>query len=271
MKFHSILSVLFFGLTLYGCASTKRTDFSQNLQDSSWQGKEKLNPWKNYSEHCRISRRLFKETGKDLDYYICTDEKNKLIYLSFEDSQTVSDWLYDFAFFARSYEHGNFRIKAHGGFISVWKSGCSVIMEELFEVAKNNPDYEFVITGWSMGGALAHLAAEEFNFRTRTEPSLPDSGKKAVLITYGTPYLLWGKETRSYFEKCVKASYNFAHKKDIFAKLPPASWNYFVINRIEIGQDDPGGKDSHLRYADKNLYSKVFIDDSYMQSPVDSQ
>ncbi|MCR5763822.1 MAG: lipase family protein [Treponema sp.] len=261
-----VLALFFLPLT--GCVSNKvqKLPVAFNIEDSEWSDREKILPWKNYSDNCRISRSLFKETGKSLNYYIFKDSKNKIIYLIFEDSHSISDWVNDFDYVALSYEHAPYSITAHGGFVKVWQSGSEKVMKEFEEAIAENPSYELVITGWSMGGAFAHFAAEELNWKTRTEKADPDTGKKVLLITYGCPHLLYGRPMSEYFARCVKASYNFAHVKDGFARLPPESWGFFIENRIEIGQNDHSSKSPHVRYGEKELYGSIHINDTYIQT-----
>ena len=268
MKASLIAAVLLIALStvfLAACATVPPSSLQNNVQDSAWQGRGKLRAWTVYSDRCRISRKLFLEIGKSLNYYITADDDEKILYLIFEDTHSFADAIHDIAFVTKSYEHGSKKIKAHGGFVKVWHSGSEQVMKEFFEQVEKYPDYEIVFVGWSMGGAIAHLAAEEFNFRTRTDEANPDSGRKVVLITYGCPNLLYGKDMRDYFERCVKAAYNFANVKDPFAKLPPVAWNFFVIRRIEVGQNYKGKKHPHLSYGQKEIYKDIVIDEPYVQ------
>lgn len=50
------------------------------------------------------------------------------------------------------------------------------------------------VCGWSYGGAMAVLAAEDFNFRT---------GNNAGVVTFGAPKPLWGRKTWQYIKSCV--------------------------------------------------------------------
>lgn len=269
MKASLIAAILLIVLStlalLASCATVPPSSLQNNEQDTAWLGRKKLKAWDVYSDRCRISRKLFIEIGKSLNYYITTDDDEKILYLIFEDTHSFADVIHDIAFVTKSYVQGPNKVVAHGGFVKVWKSGSEQVMKEFFEQVEKNPDYEIVFVGWSMGGAIAHLAAEEFNFRTRTDEANPDSGRKVLLITYGCPNLLYGKGTREYFERCVKAAYNFANVKDPFAKLPPVSWNYFVIRRIEVGQDYNGKKHPHLSYGQKEIYKDIVIDEPYVQ------
>ena len=264
------LKALFYAFAIIalfaGCVSSKQIKVSNTCtyEDSEWGGRERIRPWENYSDNCRMSRKKFHETGKSLNYYIRTDTDNKIIYLIFEDSHSLSDWINDFDYCSLSYEHEPYTINAHGGFVKVWLSGNEKVMQELLEQMENNPSYVLIITGWSMGGAFAHLASEEINWRTRSDNSNPDTGKKPLLITYGCPHLLYGKDMKEYFARCTKACYDFGHVRDSFSKLPPESWRFFIVNRIEIGQDDHDSRMPHTSYGEKQLYAQIHINDTYV-------
>ena len=268
MKLKNVLFVVAVLLTLAGCASTRQTKAPLvcNEEDPEWGSREKILPWKNYSDNCRISRKKFIKTGKSLNYYIRTDNKNEIIYLIFEDSHSISDWINDFDYYSMSYEHTPYTIHAHGGFIKVWLSGNEKVMQELLEQIESHPSYVLVITGWSMGGAFAHLASEEINWRTRSDKADPATGRKPLLITYGCPQLLYGRDMKEYFASCVKACYDFGHIRDGFTRLPPESWQFFIVNRISIGQGDHNPRISHMRYGEKQLYSQVHLNDTYMRT-----
>ena len=272
MKFFRIsVFVVLSILLVAGCATSRMEKAPSHtvlyaMEDGEWGNRAKIVPWKNYSEQCRISRSLFKQTGKSLNYYIHADDENRIVYLIFEDSHSVSDCVNDFDYKAVSYEHPPYTIAVHGGFVHVWQSGCQTVMQELEEQLTEHPSYQIVITGWSMGGAFAHLASEELNWRTRTDKSDPGTGKKAILVTYGCPRLLYGSEMADYFSLCVRACYNFAHVRDGFARLPPESWRFFVPNRIQVGQNDASKEMAHVRYGEKEVYDGIHVNDAYMQT-----
>lgn len=72
------------------------------------------------------------------------------------------------------------------GWADAYKSANDLIMEKLISVLK--PDYNVEICGWSYGGAVALLAAEDFYFRTKIKPDV---------ITFGAPKPLFGNKTKN--------------------------------------------------------------------------
>ncbi|KAK2871927.1 hypothetical protein FQN49_002704 [Arthroderma sp. PD_2] len=54
---------------------------------------------------------------------------------------------------------------AHGGFIRSWENTRPEIIPTLLKTVKKYPDYQLVVTGHSLGGAVAALASLEFKLR----------------------------------------------------------------------------------------------------------
>ena len=53
----------------------------------------------------------------------------------------------------------------HGGFMTSWRNTRCTIVPHVEEALRNNPDYELTLVGHSLGGAVATLAALEFQAR----------------------------------------------------------------------------------------------------------
>lgn len=193
-----------------------------------------LNPAWLFKEKCSVGRDKYIHTGDHIDYYIWVDDVGKAVVLVFQESDGKYDWKHNFQFAVKPYKHQKSVIKAHRGFVNTYKSANDEIMEAFIKECAKHPDYDFVVCGWSMGGALSHLAAEDFNFRTRCNKDDPDTGKKVILITFGSPLVLWGKKTQEYFKKCIVKAYNFSHIRDIVTEVPPYHFGYKVVNKIKI-------------------------------------
>ncbi|EFR01751.1 feruloyl esterase A [Nannizzia gypsea CBS 118893] len=54
---------------------------------------------------------------------------------------------------------------AHGGFMRSWENTRPEIIPELIETMKKYPDYQLVVTGHSLGGAVAAFGSLEFKLR----------------------------------------------------------------------------------------------------------
>ena len=111
------------------------------------------------------------------------------------------------------------------------------------------PDYEIHICGWSYGGALSLLAAEDFYYRFHI---------KASVYTFGAPKPLWGRKTKKYVRSCVKEAYQFSHINDCVPLMPPFP-GYKRLSTDKIGKDFSiikifKPKIYHCIYGEKSLY-----------------
>ena len=185
-----------------------------------------------------IKESKYKKVGSDIDYTIAIGlEDDKTIYLLFEESSSWTDWRHNFAFTARWYKmYSNPKMKCHHGFADAYRSANDIIMQELLEEVAKHPDYKVVIAGWSFGGAMTLLAAEDFNYRTRSDKNDVNSGKKATIYTFGGPKVAANEVTAAYITSCVTSfSKQFAHTQDIVTYMPPLWYFHHVLPLIKVG------------------------------------
>lgn len=159
-----------------------------------------------------IKTASYKKTGDDVDYCIHVDSNEKQIKLLFQESSSSRDWEINLNFPAKVYKQQKSCLKAHRGFALAYKSANDKIMEELEGYMKVMDDYSVLIAGWSLGGALAVLAAEDFYFRFN---------KQAVLVTFGAPKVLFGSQSKFYLRDCISKCFQIANHNDLVTYLPP--------------------------------------------------
>ena len=112
--------------------------------------------------------------------FLAVDDANRLIVLAFRGTESLSNWKADFNILRR---HTDLcaQCHVHTGFWNAWTEIRERAKARVLEVVETHPNYGFVITGHSLGGAIAVLAAGEFrkisdDFAARTE-----------LYTFGSP------------------------------------------------------------------------------------
>ena len=135
------------------------------------------------------------------------------------------------------------------GWGNAYKSCNNEVIKNLCEAVKNNPDYDVHICGWSYGGALCLLAAEDFYYRTH---------RKASIFTYGAPKPLWGKKTWRYVKSCIHVIKQWSHVNDCIPLMPPFP-GYKRITTDKVGKGfcifklfQP--QIYHYIYAEQSLY-----------------
>lgn len=186
------------------------------------------------------------ETGSDIDWVTEIDHDHKIIRLLFKESDSKLDWFHNLAYFSKVYKKQTSVLIAHHGFANAYKTANDVIMTTLIRLANEFPDYKVVIAGWSNGGASAQLAAEDYNYRTRSDKANVNTGRKAILVTFGAPKVFVGKKCRNYVLSCCEKVIQVANRNDIVTYLPPFPWFKHVLLSVK------------LRVGDKFSIIKIF-------------
>ena len=206
-------------------------------------------PWEVYE---MIKTTKFTKSGDDVDWAVVIDEDFKHVWLVFEESTTKRDWRNNLKFPVKLYKNQESCIRAASGWGDAWKSCNDLIMDKFIAEVRAHPEFSPVICGWSYGGAMSLLAAEDFNFRTM---------KMASVITFGAPKPLWGRKTRKYVRGCCSIVYQYANVNDCVTAMPPLpGYKRLVTNKC-------GGKFNlfkwlfkagiyHCLYGDKEIYEE---------------
>lgn len=191
-------------------------------------------------------------SGDDVDWLLFISDIEKVIYLFFQPTRTKRDWENNFNFPVKVYKNQKSCIKASRGWGDAWKSCNDEIMEVTIKAVDQNPDYDFIISGWSLGGAMSVLAAEDFYYRT---------GKNPTLITFGSPKPCFGLKTAKYIKKCCNGKVlQYADRNDIVTYLPPFP-GFSHVKRVTIGE-----KFSIKKLLDPTIYHCIYGDaDRYIK------
>ncbi|XBW35240.1 hypothetical protein QEN19_000804 [Hanseniaspora menglaensis] len=185
--------------------------------------------------------------------YIAIDHMKRVIILAFRGSHTRWDWYHDFLLYGASYQPASQKLyqekikkgevkecidcKVHAGFNGFLKTLHVQFMERLENIFKNYTDYSLVITGHSLGAAVAVLAGIEFKLR----------GLDPTIITYAQPKIFnsnmieWindlfeikslDKNNRDKgYLNLTNGYYRIVHENDYITDLPP----YFRHAGIQV-------------------------------------
>lgn len=143
----------------------------------------------------------------DATGFVAVDHTSKLIVLSFRGSKSLGNWL------------GNLNIamtpwnvcsgcSVHAGFLDSWTGVKANIGQVIASAVQNWPNYSFVITGHSLGAAIATIAAGD----------LRSQGYQLSLYTYGSPMV--GNLAFANFVTGQGNNFRVTHNQDIIPKLP---------------------------------------------------
>jgi len=188
-----------------------------------------MEPWELFK---RIHRRNgYKHIGKHLSYKIFKVRKDKTIYLCFQGSNGLSDWLHNFMAIPTSVAnliislceyvinlcckgyaepYSGCRWFFHKGFVRVWNSGSDTVIAQLKKSARMLPDYRIVICGFSHGGGLTLLAGEAW-FRI--------TGKPVECENFGSPKGAWGDAAVRVLQNALILT-NWINRADAVTEVP---------------------------------------------------
>lgn len=96
----------------------------------------------------------------DATGFVAVDNQNKLIVLSYRGTSSLGNWIgnVDVGFESFSACNG---CQVHGGFLSSWTDSRDQVKAALTKAKADNPSYQIIFTGHSLGAAIATLAAAE--------------------------------------------------------------------------------------------------------------
>jgi hypothetical protein len=138
-----------------------------------------------------------------LRYFIAVDHENKAVVLSIRGSFTVKDLLIDIAAFSRPFCGG----EAHSEMAHSTEKLWDETKDTIGNLLGNNPGYEFVITGHSLGAGCATLLNILLHENNREKVN----GRAIRCFAFASPPCFFGTVDKQASEACI----NYIHDSDI--------------------------------------------------------
>lgn len=154
----------------------------------------------------------------DVTGFVAADHTNKLIVVAFRGSASIQNWIANFDITAVPTDLCP-GCTAHKGFWTSWTEARKSVLDAIKTSCKTNPDYALVLTGHSLGGAIASLAAAE----------LRKSGYSAALYTYGAPRFA-SSRLSDFISGQTGGNYRITHYNDPVPRLPPIPFNFVHVS-----------------------------------------
>ncbi|EGO61288.1 hypothetical protein NEUTE1DRAFT_58496 [Neurospora tetrasperma FGSC 2508] len=154
-------------------------------------------------------------TATDIRGLVSVDPVKKVITVSFRGSSSVRNWITDVVFVKSSCDELVSGCLIHTGFYTAWREVATKVTAAVQSAKAAYPSYSIGITGHSLGGAVATVAAAY----------LRKAGYTADLYTFGSPRV--GNEAFAAFTTTQSGDeYRVTHENDPVPRLPPISFNY---------------------------------------------
>ena len=167
--------------------------------------------------------------------FIAVDDVNRLVVLVFRGTISRLNWVENLEIW-KTHSYLCKHCKFHYGFWESWTGVRDSIMITALQALNAHPDYRFVITGHSLGGAIATLAAADFRKET------VDLAKRTELFTYGSPRL-GNKKAVAFMSKQSSLSYRITSMSDPIPRLPWSILRYYHTSPeywINENPENPG-------------------------------
>lgn len=194
----------------------------------------------------------YRTSGEDVQWTIANDPSERVIHLIFQQSASKIDWKVNLDFPVRPYKQQKNTLFLHRGWADAWKSCNDEVMNALIATVNFYKDYTVEIDGWSYGGAMSVIAAEDLHFRTGIKPDI---------VTFGAPNPLFGLKTFLYVKSCCGTVHQYAHVNDVVPLMPPVI-GYCQVKKTKVGKGFSLIKlfkpqIYHCIYGESSLYEDV--------------
>lgn len=155
--------------------------------------------------------------------------------MSYRGSSTIRNFVDDILFSKTDCDFGS-GCEAHVGFMTAYIATEDVVLQAVEAAVAANPSYTLVVTGHSLGGAVATIAAA--SLRDAGYPcdlvSHCSHGVEAFLLifhqyTYGSPRV-FNSVGANYVTNQTGGNYRVTHYDDPVPKLPPILLSYHHIS-----------------------------------------
>jgi hypothetical protein len=176
----------------------------------------------------------------DTQCFVATSSQTILI--SFRGTESVGDWLADLNVASRARPYG----VVHRGFFGAFQA----VERQLLTVVEASPNRSLLLTGHSLGGALATIATAEWYQRFNVR----------WIMTYGQP-AVGRSDFEQFMQSFATSFFRFVNDDDLVARVPPS---YRHVGRL-IRFDAPGnvlaGTESPLRRAGERMLTGAEFDE----------
>jgi predicted lipase len=170
------------------------------------------------------------------DIYVIQDKKNDFqgvigyshslasIVVAYRGSVDVMNWIDNLTFYKKNAYKRFPDISVHQGFYWVYKSVASKVLMQVGQLRKKYRNSSLLVTGHSLGGAVAALSAFELQVLHNVTVE--------AIYTFGEP-----RVGNSYFSEKMRESFHklfrLIHFRDVVPHLPP-NWIGFMHSAQEV-------------------------------------
>lgn len=203
---------------------------------------------------------LFHKCAYDVEYQQVGDsvnyafiEEGSTLYIFFEGSNSISDWVRNFLFPSKPYKDMNITYRVHRGFLAAWKTVEDIIIAKVTEMDGVVFKWKQIfVIGYSHGGALAGFCHECVWYH---RPDLRRQG----LIGYGfeAPRFYAGYKVKEVLKQRWEHFTIIRTNNDLVTHCPPAVFGFCHVGKILKIKGDISLVDNKQPKCIKSHYPQV--------------
>lgn len=176
----------------------------------------------------------YQQAGDSVNYAF--ENKGTTLYIYFQGSNSISDWVRNFLFPAKPYKDMEIPYRVHRGFLAAWKEVEDIIIAKITE-KKADDTFKWkkiVVIGYSHGGALAAFCHECCWF---WRPDL----REHKLIGYGfeAPRIYAGYRVKKALQERWQNFIIIRTGSDIVTHCPPCIFGFTHVSDVVKIVGDP--------------------------------
>ncbi len=165
----------------------------------------------------------FTMAESETQVFVAEDEQN--LILSFRGTESLRDWLQNLQFLQRDHPlGGEVHIGFHKALLSVWSKLAPLLNES------SRKGKRLFITGHSLGGALATLAAAQMAIEGTSD-------QIHAIYTFGQPLVGDRRFTPPFNSIFRNRFWRFRNHNDLVTRIPPRGFYQHVQDRIKFDRD----------------------------------
>lgn len=193
----------------------------------------------------------YQQVGDSVNYAFV--EEDDTLYIYFQGSNSISDWVRNFLFPAKPYKDMDISYRVHRGFLAAWKEVEDIIIAKICEDDDDGYKYKhIVVVGYSHGGALAGFCHECVWF---WRPDLRENG----LEGYGfeAPRFYAGWHVKKELKERWRTFKVIRTNNDIVTHMPPVIFRFTHVGSMIKVKGNTALVDGKMWKCVKSHYPQV--------------
>lgn len=199
----------------------------------------------------------------DTIVYIIHEALHNNIFIAWRGTESIKDWLTDASIRKVKFFGDNCKLKVHGGFYDCYSEVRARLLSSLYRQFNNFKANAVIVTGHSLGGALATISA--FDISKNNNINKDTALKNICSFTYGSPRV--GNFTfKTEYNKVVPNTYRFIHDVDIVPRVPKIDFRHVAGMGTYVNSNGKIFKWYGTLWSRLSWYLRVFISNIDMES-----